>query len=109
LRLKGVPGIPVQGCRSRGRVAPQPILATENIEAITASIRPVLAGAPSLLRVRGHRMQDAGILDGGVSRLVPDDPKHATGRSSSRASALYEATRVTVKRFRRRGATSCCP
>src|SRR4030095_769614 len=66
LRLKDIPGMPVQGSRPLvGRVAAgSPILAAEHIEAqyrIDATL--LESNADYLLRVRGTSMQDIGILD----------------------------------------------
>jgi repressor LexA len=67
LRLKDVPGVPIQGTLPLvGRVAAgQPMLAAENVEA-RYRVDPALFSprADYLLRVRGMSMKDAGILDG---------------------------------------------
>src|SRR5271169_663367 len=67
LRLKEMPGVPVQGTLPLvGRVAAgSPILALENVEAhyrLDAGL--FVPRADYLLRVRGTSMQGAGILDG---------------------------------------------
>src|SRR2546428_3733257 len=67
LRLKDIPGMPVQGSLPLvGRVAAgSPILAIENVEA-NYRLDPgfFTPRADYLLRVRGQSMQDAGIVDG---------------------------------------------
>src|SRR5436189_5269563 len=67
LRLKDIPGIPVQGTLPLvGRVAAgSPILAAEHVEA-QFRVDPELFSprADYLLRVRGTSMHDVGILDG---------------------------------------------
>src|SRR5207244_12875955 len=69
LRLKNLPGIPVQGILPLvGRVAAgAPLLATEHIEA-HYRVDPELftPRADYLLRVSGLSMREAGILDGAV-------------------------------------------
>lgn len=101
LRLKDIPGIPVQGSLPLvGRVAAgSPILASENVEA-HYRLDPDLfrPRADYLLRVRGTSMQDAGILDGDLLAV------HRQGEA--RPGQIIVARigdEVTVKRFRRRG------
>jgi repressor LexA len=101
LRLKEVPGTPVQGSLPLvGRVAAgSPILALENVEA-NYRVDPGLFAprADYLLRVRGTSMQEAGILDGDLL---------AVHRTESAQSGQIVVARiddeVTVKRLRRRG------
>jgi repressor LexA len=101
LRLKDIPGVPVQGSLPLvGRVAAgSPILATENVEA-HYRLDPDLfqPRADYLLRVRGTSMQDAGILDGDLLAVH----KHAEARPGQIVVARI-GDEVTVKRFRRRG------
>src|SRR5512141_2619721 len=101
LRLKEIPGMPVQGLLPLvGRVAAgNPILAAEHIEAqyrIDAAL--FTPHADYLLRVRGASMQDAGILDGDL--LVVH--KTAEARSGQIVVARL-GEEVTVKRLKRRG------
>ena len=67
LRLKDIPGVPIQGTLPLvGRVAAgHPILAVENIES-HYRVDPALFSprADYLLRVHGESMRDAGIVDG---------------------------------------------
>ena len=101
LRLKDIPGIPVQGTLPLvGRVAAgNPILAAENIEA-HYRVDPALFSprADYLLRVHGQSMRDAGILDGDLL---------AVHRVSEARNGQIVVARlgdeVTVKRFRKRG------
>jgi repressor LexA len=105
LRLKDMPGVPIQGSLPLvGRVAAgNPILATGNIEA-HYRVDPALFSprADYLLRVRGQSMQDVGILDGDLL---------AVHRASEARNGQIVVARiggaggdeVTVKRFRRRG------
>ena len=101
LRLKAMPGIPVQGLLPLvGRVAAgSPILAVENVEAhyrLDADLfRP---RADYLLRVYGTSMQDAGILDGDLLAVH----KSAEARPGQIIVARV-GDEVTVKRIRRRG------
>ena len=101
LRLRDLPGVPVQGTLPLvGRVAAgSPILAAEHIEG-RYRIDPALFSphADFLLRVRGASMQDAGILDGDLLAVH----KTAEARSGQIVVARL-ADEVTVKRFKRRG------
>jgi repressor LexA len=105
LRLKDIPGVPVQGTLPLvGRVAAgQPILAAENVEAryrVDAAL--FSPRADYLLRVRGMSMKDAGILDGDL--LVVH--RAADARSGQIVVARLSGAsgdEVTVKRLRRRG------
>jgi repressor LexA len=101
LRLKDVPGTPVQGTLPLvGRVAAgSPIMAVEHIEA-HCRLDPALftPRADYLLRVHGASMKDAGILDGDLLAV------HKT--SEARQGQIVVARiddEVTVKRFKRRG------
>ncbi|MGH8798769.1 MAG: transcriptional repressor LexA [Casimicrobiaceae bacterium] len=105
LRLKDVPGVPIQGTLPLvGRVAAgQPILAAENIEAYYR-VDPTLFSprADYLLRVRGMSMKDAGILDGDLLAV------HRTGEARSGQVVVARLAgaagdEVTVKRLKRRG------
>jgi repressor LexA len=105
LRLKELPGVPVQGTLPLvGRVAAgQPILAIENVEA-RYRVDPALFSprADYLLRVRGESMRDAGILDGDLLAV------HRTSEARNGQIVVARIGRasgdeVTVKRFRRRG------
>ena len=103
LRLRDVPGLPVQGTLPLvGRVAAgSPILAVENVEA-SYRIDPALftPRADYLLRVRGPSMRDAGIAPGSV------DTVFFTGGSSGVpllreriAAAVPHARKVEGDRF----------
>ena len=101
LRLKQMPGVPVQGTLPLvGHVAAgSPILAVENVEA-HYRIDPELfaSRADYLLRVRGTSMRDAGILDGDLLAVR----RTGEARPGQIIVARVE-DEVTVKRFRRRG------
>ncbi len=101
LRLKDIPGMPVQGLLPLvGRVAAgSPILAAEHIEA-QYKIDPALFApqADYLLRVRGASMRDAGILDGDLLAVH----KTADARSGQIVVARL-GDEVTVKRLKRQG------
>jgi repressor LexA len=101
LRLKQIPGVPVQGTLPLvGYVAAgSPILAVENVEA-HYRIDPELfaSRADYLLRVRGASMRDAGILDGDLLAVR----RTGEARPGQIVVARVE-DEVTVKRFRRRG------
>jgi len=101
LRLKTIPGVPLQGVLPLvGRVAAgAPLLAAENIET-HYRIDPELftPRADYLLRVRGASMRDAGILDGDLLAV------HRTSEVRSGQIAVVRLNdEVTVKRWRRRG------
>jgi repressor LexA len=101
LRLKDIPGVPVQGTLPLiGHVAAgSPILAAEHVEA-RFRIDPELFSprADYLLRVRGTSMHDVGILDGDLLAV------HATGDAHSGQIVVARLNdEVTVKRFKRRG------
>lgn len=100
LRLKDMPGIPVQGTLPLvGRVAAgNPILAAQHIEA-HYRVDPALFAprADFLLRVRGSSMKDAGILDGDLLAVH----KAAEARQGQIVVARLD-DEVTVKRFKRR-------
>jgi repressor LexA len=101
LRLKDIPGLPVQGTLPLvGRVAAgSPILAVENVET-HYRVDPGLFAprADYLLRVRGQSMQDAGIVDGDLLAVH----KTAEARSGQVVVARL-GDEVTVKRLKRRG------
>ena len=101
LRLKDIPGMPVQGSLPLvGRVAAgSPILAVENVEA-HYRVDPgfFTPRADYLLRVRGQSMQDAGIVDGDLLAVH----KTAEARSGQVVVARL-GDEVTVKRLKRRG------
>jgi len=105
LRLKDIPGIPVQGTLPLvGRVAAgNPILAAENIEA-HYRVDPTLFSprADYLLRVSGRSMQDAGILDGDLL-VVHRTSEARNGQIVVARIGAASGDEVTVKRFRRRG------
>jgi repressor LexA len=105
LRLKDIPGIPVQGTLPLvGRVAAgNAILATGNIEA-HYRVDPTLFSprADYLLRVRGRSMQDAGILDGDLL-VVHRTSEARNGQIVVARIGAASGDEVTVKRFRRRG------
>jgi len=100
LRLKDIPGVPVQGMLPLvGRVAAgNPILAVQHIEA-QYRVDPALftPRADYLLRVRGSSMRDAGILDGDLLAVH----KVAEARQGQIVVARLD-DEVTVKRFKRR-------
>jgi len=105
LRLKDLPGIPIQGTLPLvGRVAAgHPLLAVEHIEA-HYRIDPGLFSprADYLLRVSGQSMQDAGILDGDLLAV------HRTSEARSGQIVVARLSgpggdEVTVKRYRKRG------
>jgi repressor LexA len=101
LRLRDLPGMPVQGTLPLvGRVAAgSPILAVENVEG-RYRVDPALFSprADYLLRVRGASMQDAGIQDGDLLAIH----KTADARSGQVVVARL-GDEVTVKRLKRRG------
>jgi repressor LexA len=102
LRLKELPGVPIQGTLPLvGRVAAgHPMLAVENIEA-HYRVDPALFSprADYLLRVRGESMRDAGMLDGDLLAV------HRTreARNGQIVVARIGGDEVTVKRLRKRG------
>jgi repressor LexA len=101
LRLKDIPGVPVQGTLPLvGRVAAgSPMLAAEHIEAYYRVDAELFSPrADYLLRVRGTSMKDAGILDGDLLAVH----KTAEARPGQIVVARVE-DEVTVKRLRRRG------
>ncbi|MEP7063949.1 MAG: transcriptional repressor LexA [Betaproteobacteria bacterium] len=101
LRLKELPGMPLQGTLPLvGRVAAgHPILAAEHVEA-HYRLDPELftPRADYLLRVRGTSMKDAGILDGDLLAVH----KSGDARSGQIVVARLD-DEVTVKRLKRRG------
>jgi repressor LexA len=101
LRLKDLPGVPVQGTLPLiGRVAAgHPILAAEHVEAHYRVDPDLFAPrADYLLRVRGASMRDAGILDGDLLAVHRTSEAHAGQIVVARVN-----DEVTVKRWRRRG------
>ncbi|HVO87705.1 MAG TPA: transcriptional repressor LexA [Casimicrobiaceae bacterium] len=101
IRIKDVPGMPVQGTLPLvGRVAAgSPILAAEHIEA-RYRIDPQLfrPRADYLLRVRGDSMRDVGIVDGDLLAV------HRTSEARSGQIVVARVDdEVTVKRLKRRG------
>ena len=105
LRVKDIPGQPVQGTLPLvGRVAAgRPILAAENVDA-RYRVDPMLFSprADYLLRVRGASMKDAGILDGDLLAVH----RTAEARSGQVVVARLSGAagdEVTVKRLKRRG------
>jgi repressor LexA len=101
LRLKELPGMPLQGTLPLvGRVAAgHPILAAEHVEA-HYRLDPgfFTPHADYLLRVRGTSMQDAGILDGDLLAVHKTDDA-----PSGRIIVARLGDEVTVKRLKRRG------
>ena len=101
LRLKDLPGVPVQGTLPLiGRVAAgHPILAAEHVEG-RYRVDPDLFAprADYLLRVRGASMRDAGILDGDLLAVH----RSAEARYGQIVVARLNDD-VTVKRWKRRG------
>ncbi len=104
LRLKDMPGVPVQGALPLvGRVAAgHPILAVENIES-HYRVDPTLFSprADYLLRVRGDSMQDAGILDGDLL-AVHRTREARNGQIVVARVGAASGDEVTVKRLRKR-------
>jgi len=101
LRLKDIPGMPVQGLLPLvGRVAAgSPILAAEHIEAQYRIDAALFAPqADYLLRVHGASMRDIGILDGDLIAVH----KTADARSGQIVVARL-GDEVTVKRLKRSG------
>jgi repressor LexA len=102
LRLKDIPGVPVQGTLPLiGRVAAgSPLLALENVEA-HYRLDPALFAprADYLLRVHGTSMQGVGILDGDLLAVH----KSAVAQAGQIVVARID-DEVTVKRLQRRGA-----
>jgi repressor LexA len=100
LRLKEIPGVPLQGTLPLvGRVAAgSPILAAEHIEAhYRVDTELFSPRADYLLRVRGMSMTGAGILDGDLLAV------HRTAEARPGQIVVARiADEVTVKRFRRR-------
>lgn len=105
LRLKAMPGVPLQGTLPLvGRVAAgHPLLAVENIET-HYRVDPALFSprADYLLRVHGESMHDAGIFDGDLLAV------HRTGEARNGQIVVARVggpggDEVTVKRFRKRG------
>ena len=105
LRLKDIPGVPVQGTLPLvGRVAAgSPLLAVENVESHCRVDAALFAPrADYLLRVRGMSMKDAGILDGDLLAVH----RTAEARSGQIVVARLSGAagdEVTVKRLKRRG------
>jgi repressor LexA len=104
LRLKDMPGATLQGTLPLvGRVAAgQPNLADENIES-HRRMDPALFSprADYLLRVRGHSMRDAGILDGDLL-AVHRTREARNGQIVVARIGSASGDEVTVKRLRRR-------
>src|SRR5271170_4507038 len=102
LRLKDMPGVPVQGTLPLiGRVAAgSPLLALENVEAHYRLDPGLFAPhADYLLRVHGTSMQGVGILDGDLLAVH----KCAVALPGQIVVARID-DEVTVKRLQRRGA-----
>jgi repressor LexA len=105
LRLREMPGVPVQGTLPLvGRVAAgHPILAAENVEGRYRIDRALFTPAADyLLRVRGASMQGAGIEDGDLLAV------HRTAEARSGQIVVARlgggaGDEVTVKRLKRRG------
>ncbi len=101
MRLKDIPGLPVQGTLPLvGRVAAgSPILAVENVEARYRIDAGLFAPrADYLLRVQGPSMRDAGIVDGDLLAV------HRTAEARSGQVVVARlGEEVTVKRLKRRG------
>jgi repressor LexA len=101
LRLKDIPGVPVQGTLPLvGRVAAgSPILAAEHVEGYFRVDPELFAPrADYLLRVRGTSMQDVGILDSDLLAVHQTSDAHSGQIVVARLN-----DEVTVKRFKRRG------
>ena len=107
LRLRDLPGVPVQGTLPLvGRVAAgSPILATGHIEG-RYRIDPALfaPAADYLLRVRGDSMIEAGIHDGDLLAVHRADEARSGQIVVARLGGAG-GDEVTVKRLKRRGRT----
>ena len=105
LRLKDLPGVPMQGLLPLvGRVAAgAPLLASSNVEA-HYRVDPELFSprADYLLRVTGLSMRDAGILDGDLL-AVHKTAEARSGQIVVARLAGLPGDEVTVKRLKRRG------
>ena len=105
LRLKDLPGAPMQGTLPLvGRVAAgSPILAAQHIEG-RYRVDPQLftPRADYLLRVRGESMRDAGVLDGDLL-AVHSASEARNGQIVVARIGGNAGDEVTVKRFRKRG------
>ncbi len=105
LRLKDIPGAPIQGTLPLiGRVAAgSPMLAAEHIEG-RYRVDPSLftPRADYLLRVRGESMLGAGILDGDLLAVHRTSEARNGQIVVARVGGLA-GDEVTVKRFRKRG------
>jgi repressor LexA len=105
LRLKDLPGAPMQGTLPLvGRVAAgSPILAAQHIEG-RYRLDPLLftPRADYLLRVRGESMRDAGVLDGDLL-AVHSASEARNGQIVVARIGGIAGDEVTVKRFRKRG------
>jgi len=105
LRLKELPGVPVQGTLPLvGRVAAgTPLLAVEHLES-RYQVDPALFSQPAdyLLRVRGESMKDAGILDGDLVAVRKTNDARS-GQIVVARIASASGDEVTVKRLYRRG------
>src|SRR5512132_1350097 len=105
LRLKDLPGAPMQGTLPLvGRVAAgSPILAAQHIEG-RYRVDPLLftPRADDLLRVRGESMRDAGVLDGDLL-AVHSASEARNGQIVVARMGGIAGDEVTVKRFRKRG------
>ena len=105
LRLKDLPGVPVQGLLPLvGRVAAgAPILAAPHVEA-HYRVDPDLFSprADYLLRVAGMSMRDAGIHDGDLLAVHQTSEARSGQIVVARLSGL-PGDEVTVKRLKRRG------
>jgi len=105
LRLKELPGVPVQGTLPLvGKVAAgAPLLAVEHIES-RYRVEGALFSPPAdyLLRVRGESMKDAGILDGDLV-AVHKTSDVRSGQIVVARIAGAGGDEVTVKRLYRRG------
>jgi repressor LexA len=105
LRLKDLPGVPMQGLLPLvGRVAAgAPLLASSNVEA-HYRVDPALFSprADYLLRVAGLSMRDAGILDGDLLAVHKTAEARAGQIVVARLAGL-PGDEVTVKRLKRRG------
>lgn len=95
LLTRGASGLPVVGRVAAGN----PILAEEHIER-HCELDPSLfqPRADYLLRVRGHSMRDAGILNGDLLAV-----HRTTDVTSGQIVVARLDDEVTVKRYRRRG------
>jgi repressor LexA len=95
VRVESITGLPLIGRVAAG----EPILAEQNIEDhFDLDPNRFKPGADYLLKVRGHSMRDAGILNGDLLAVHRTREVH-----NGQIIVARLGEEVTVKRFRRRG------